>query len=386
MNTVQRLSLSGVVIAISVSVVSLLTFVGPRSQGPLSSMLTHLGTVVSSLEHRLVRAVREPARSRELNWFDPYRRDPVWLKMPDGVLLGAYDDQLPESLEGIVTVEAALGTTLPLIHFYTAWGDKPDQQFPQRLVQAIADLGSVPVITWEPWLTDFERTLHAHLPPREARDQGGLAAIAAGAYDFYIDAWARDAARSGVPIYLRFGHEMNDPYRYPWGPQNNEPEAFIAAWKHVVSRFEGAGADKVVWVWSPHLAYGSYEAFYPGDDYVDWVATGVLNFGTVAYWSKWWSFQEIFGDKYERLAALGKPIMIAELGSLAVGGDREVWFREALTDLPDRHPQVKAVLFFHSSKDATVTYQTLDWSFTRDSTLAQTIVEAMAPWVRPHDR
>src|SRR6185369_3819852 len=49
---------------------------------------------------------------------------------------------------------------------------------------------------------------------------------------------------------LRFAHEMNDPYRYPWGPQNNSKEEYIYAWQHVWQRFQKAGARNVIWTWS----------------------------------------------------------------------------------------------------------------------------------------
>jgi hypothetical protein len=299
------------------------------------------------------------------------------------VLLGAYDGGLPGTLQGVVELEKAVGTTLPLVQLYTAWGDRPEQRFPLRTVEAVWELGSVPVVTWEPWLTDFESRLHPHLPLRQQRDRGGLAAIARGDYDFYVDAWAAEAAKWGKPLFLRFGHEMNDPYRYSWGPQNNRPEDFVAAWRHVVERFRAAGAHDVVWVWSPHVAYEGWEWYYPGGDVVDWVATGALNYGTVAHWSQWWSFADVFGKHYGRLAALGKPVMVAELGSLAVGGDRAAWYREALTGLPERYPAVKAVLLFHVAGDATVTYQKLDWSFAGDAAVARTVADALRPWAPP---
>jgi hypothetical protein len=113
---------------------------------------------------------------------------------------------------------------------------------------------------------------------------------------------------------------------------------------------------------------------------VDWVATGVLNFGPIAQWSKWWSFDEIFGAKYDRLAAFGKPIMIAELGSLAVGGDRAAWYQDALADLPERYPAVAAVLFFHVAGDQTVTYQKVDWSMAGDSVVSGTVADALRSW------
>lgn len=363
--------------------VGVLTAVSTGSSGPISSVLDRLGTALGAMEHRARSMLVGDGRSARLQWFSPLRGDAGWLRRPDRILLGAYDGEIPASLEGVVALEDSIGLTLPLIQVYVAWGDKPDQKFPQKLLTAIRDLGSVPVVTWEPWLTDFENSLHPGIALRDARDRHGLAAVARGDYDFYVDEWARAAARFGTPILVRLAHEMNDPYRYPWGPQNNTREEFIAAWRHVVERARLAGADNIIWVWSPHVAYEYWELYYPGSEWVDWVATGVLNFGPIAQWSQWWTFDEIFGRKYELLAAFGKPIMIAEFGTLAVGGDRAAWFRDALVDLPARHPAVRALLFFHVASDQTVTYQRVDWTVTGDSASLAEIRRAVAGWPAP---
>jgi len=375
-----RLALVGIALASSVVFVGLLTSFGSASEGPISGVLARLGTAFSSLEYSLRQRLSGPGRSAELAWFMSYRTDAGRLKNPDIVLLGAYDSLIPDTLEGVVELERSLGATLPLVHIYTAWGDKPEQQFPYRLVAAIWNMGSVPMITWEPWLTDFENALHPFLPLRDARNRHGLAAVARGDYDFYLDTWAADAAAFGKPLFLRFGHEMNDPYRYPWGPQNNTKEEFIAAWQNVVERFRRAGAHNVLWVWAPHVGYEYWELYYPGSEYVEWVSTGALNFGTVAHWSQWWTFHELFGMKYGILASFGKPVMIDEFGSLAVGGDRVAWYRDALADLPAKYPAVKALLFFHAREDQTLTYQKVDWSVASDPALADTIAAAIRSW------
>jgi hypothetical protein len=378
-----RVALTGVALAGGVALIAVLTSLGSASEGPVGDALTSLGATVADVETRLRARLSGPGRSADLRWLEPYRTDATRLRKPEVVLLGAYDSLVPNTLEGVVELERALGTTLPLIHSYAAWGDRPDQRFPLRLVTAIWSIGSVPMVTWEPWLTDFENSLHPHLPLRDARDRHGLAAVARGDYDFYVDAWAADAAAFGKPVFVRVGHEMNDPYRYPWGPQNNTKEEFIAAWRHVVERFRRAGAHNVLWVWAPHVAYQYWELYYPGDEYVDWVSTGTLNFGTVANWSRWWTFYELFGMKYERLASFGKPVMIDEFGSLAVGGDRAAWYRDALTDLPTAYPAVKAVLFFNAREDQTLTYQKADWSVGSDADVAATIRDALTPWAPP---
>jgi len=381
MNKWQRLILAGLTFALAIIVIMLLNYAGSKAQGPFSRAISNLGSFASGFESRIVGLFRGPGRSRELQWFENYRTDRDSLLNPEVILLGSYDGNLPGSLEGVVSLEKSLGLTFPLIHFYTAWGDKPEQRFPARLVKAIWDIGSVSVINWEPWFIDFKKESHPQLPPPDDRDQGGMASIAGGEYDFYIDAWAEAAASFGKPFFLCFGHEMNDPYRYPWGPPNNQPQEYIAAWRHLIERFHLAGADNIIWVWTPSLAYQGYEYYYPGEDAVDWIATNVLNFGTVAHWSQWWSFKQLFSDKYEPFADLGKPIMISEFGTLEVGGERLAWYREALTDLPRRFPEVKSLLFFHVLDDATVTYKKIDWSFSEDSDAVEVVCEAIETWV-----
>lgn len=377
-----RLSLAAAALAGSIAAVILLTWLSSAGEGPISATLTWFGTHIGSAEYRVRQKLTGAiGRSEELSWFRPYRDDINRLRHPDAVLLGAYDSGIPVTLNGVVELERSTSLRLPLVQFYSAWGDRPEERFPVGLATAVWDIGSVPVITWEPWLVDFESARHPSLPLRDARDRHGMAAVARGDYDFYVDAWAAAAAKFGHPLFLRFGHEMNDPYRYPWGPQNNTKEEYIAAWRHVHARFDAAGARNVIWVWSPHVAYQYWDLYYPGDEYVDWVATGVLNFGAVSLqWSRWWSFDQIFGTRYPRLALFGKPIMIAEFSSLAVGGDRAAWYREALGRLPARYPAVRALLFFNSKSDQTVTYQKLDWSIDRDEEVRDAVTAAAKPW------
>lgn len=373
----SRVALSALAVAGSVALVLGLIGLGSASEGPLTSTLRALTSAIGTLESRLVRRVRGPGRAAQLAWLEPLRTQPEALRHPDTLLVGAYDPEVQTDLSGVLRLEQTLGTSMALVQLYAAWGDAPTQAFPRRQVEAIAEIGSIPVITWEPWLTAFENSLHPDLPLRGARDRGGLAQIAKGTYDFYLDAWAADAARFGRPILLRFAHEMNDPYRYPWGPQNNPPQDFIAAWRHLADRFRKAGAINVLWVWSPHVAYAGYEVYWPGPEYVDWVATGALNYGTVAYWSRWWTFEEIFGRHYDFLRGFGKPLMVAEFGSLAVGGDRAAWYRDALHDLGARFPAVRALIFFDVRADATITQQALDWSILEDSAVVARVREAI---------
>lgn len=366
--------------AIGVCLIWALSYAGDMSRGPLECLLNKMGNVIIKVENKVIINQREVKREDKLEWYKSYKDNVSNLKTPTTFLIGAYDNQTTESFQSVVDLENKLQTTFPLIHIYSAWGDKPEEQFPSLQVESILELGSTPVITWEPWLTDFNDAANPKLRSKEQRDKGGLKDIANGIYDSYIKAWATSAKEINQPIFLRVGHEMNDPYRYPWGPQNNTANDFIAAWKHIHTIFKTEGANKVIWIWSPHPAYGFFSAYYPGDAYVDYVGVGTLNYGTVANWSQWWSFKEIFGQHYKELAQFNKPIMLTEFASLSVGGDRKKWYADALHQLPQNYPAVKSILFFHYSDDNTTTQQTINWYIKNDSLTVNAITKEIKSW------
>ena len=369
-------------IILGICIVLALSFAGNKTHGPLENLLIKLSSFVYNEENFFIIQQRNNKRADKLSWLKSYKLNPALLKNPKIILLGAYDNQTTESFESVINLEDSLRTTFPLIHIYSAWGSKQEEQFPKAQVDAILELGSFPMITWEPWLTDFDAEIYPNLRKVEERDYGGMADVAKGFYDQYIKQWAEDAKEIGQPIFLRMGHEMNDPYRYPWGPQNNTPKDFVAAWIHVHKLFEAEGAKNVIWIWSPHPAYGYFDSFYPGNDFVDYVSVGTLNYGTVASWSQWWSFKEIFGSHYKELSAFNKPIMIAEFGSLAVGGSRSEWFKEALDSLPTNYPAIKSILFFHVSDDKTTTQQSLSWYLKYDTLCTHTITKQIKKWFK----
>ena len=369
-------------VTIATVIVLVLAHSGSTMKGPIENAVSYSGEVVQKIEKNLITEERTDKREDRLKWLQPYLQNKNLFTNPDRILLGAFDNEAKESYESIVSIEDSLKTTFPLMQIYVGWTSKPEGRFPSEHIKGIYQLGSVPVITWEPWLSDFSEEDFPGLRPALERDKNGMKDVAAGVYDKYIKKWAIAARQEGKPIFLRFGHEMNDGYRYPWGPQNNAPEDFIAAWQHVHQVFARQGAKNVIWVWGPHPAY-DFKHFYPGDTYVDYVGVGVLNYGTIAAWSRWWTFKEIFGKYYKSLAAYKKPIMITEFGSLAVGGSRARWYTDALDSLPVRYPLVKSVLFFHFSKDNTTTQQTLNWYFKDDKPITAAIIKAMGTWQAP---
>ncbi len=366
--------------AMGAGIVLVLAIAGNKSKGPIENLLTVTGNAVEKVEDKVILRQREYKRADKLGWFDNYMNHVDMVKHPKVIIMGGSDTHTPESYETIINLEDSLHTAFPIIHIYSAWGSKDEEAFPKTQVKAILELGSIPMITWEPWLSDFDADKFPGIPAPEKRDKNCMAAIAKGTYDSYLKQWAEDAKAVGKPIMVRMGHEMNDPYRYPWGPQNNKPKDYVAGWKHVHDVFTSAGATNVIWIWSPHPAYGYFDAFYPGSAYVDYVSVGILNYGTAATWSKWWTFDQMFGQHYAALDTFKKPIMISEFGSLDVGGDRAKWFADALHDMPVKYPSVKSIIFFHYSADKTTTDKAVNWYFKDDAHTCQSIIKEINLW------
>lgn len=376
----NRILITCTALLIGVSIVFGLTKLGNTSVGPIEQLLNSMQNTVHDIEQKGIIKERVKTRGEKLKWLQKYITNTEQLKNPRPIFIGAFDNNAVSNFKPILNLEDSLNTTFPLIHIYTAWGSKRDQAFPKKQVMDIKDLGSIPVITWEPWLTDFEDNTETKLRPSKIRDKKGMTDVANGVYDFYIKEWALEAKKIKTPLFIRLAHEMNDPYRYPWGPQNNDAKDFVSAWKHIHNVFKYAGVKNVIWIWAPHPAYGYFEDYYPGSEFVDYVGTGTLNYGPVVNWGKWWSFNEILGNHYQELAAFKKPIMLTEFASLSYGGDRNQWYDEALRDIPIKYPQVKILLFFHFDADNTTTLQELNWQIINDKNIIKTVKDNIAKW------
>jgi hypothetical protein len=153
-----------------------------------------------------------------------------------------------------------------------------------------------------------------------------LADITSGSYDELIRQRARDAKSFGFPIFVRWAHEMNANW-YPWGSQ---PAEYVTAWRRIHALFEEEGATNVAWVWAPSIPRGDWDAYYPGDSYVDWIGGDSYNWGTCKTPSLGWrSFGDMFKGYHDHFAGKGKPMMIAEVGSAEQGGNKAAWVTDA---------------------------------------------------------
>lgn len=247
------------------------------------------------------------------------------------IALGAYIPGASQHPGLIDRFARETGREPVIVNSFKNWSSLP---FNRAEFSAIWRRGGVPMITWEPW-TSSERGIP-------------LRAIAAGRFDRYLHQAAGSAALWGRPLFVRFAQEMNGPW-FPWGHgvRGNTARDFRRAWKHVVDVFRRDGAANVVWVWSPNADSGGRfppGRFYPGDEWVDWVAIDGFNFGGSEGWP---SFTRIFAGTYNRLVAFtSRPMMIAETASSESGGEKAAWIASALGREAPRFSHLRALVWF----------------------------------------
>lgn len=263
-----------------------------------------------------------------------------------GVLWGVFVQGFPDSHAKLTSLEHAVGRKPAIVMWYQGWAG--DQAFPTRDAQWLVSHGSVPMITWEPWLPP-------KIPGERIVDQPRyrLARIAAGAFDPYIRAYAKQVKRFGGPVMLRPFHEMDGDW-YPWGGtvNGNSPRAFIAAWRHVHDVFDEVGATNVTWVWSvnsgsvPDTPENSAGRYWPGSRYVDWIGISGFNWGTSSSFGSWYTFDQVYRQRIRLLMQFRRPIVLTEIGAAEVGGDKADWIRQTFSTIARRYPRVRAFVWY----------------------------------------
>jgi endoglucanase len=195
------------------------------------------------------------------------------------------------------------------------------------------------VVTVEPWTwTRDERNTAAVLQ----------AGIADGTYDANMTAVCSVLGTLQSPVTLRWAHEMDDDNgQFIWAGW--QPDTYIAAFRQMIDVCRSA-APNINVMWSP-LGDDGMEAYYPGDDYVDLV--GVSVFGLQAFdqaeFGRDRTFTEILGPRYERAAAFGKPVVVAEVAYSGSEAYVANWEAELRKPRPE-YPELVGVVYFNQKE------------------------------------
>jgi hypothetical protein len=100
---------------------------------------------------------------------------------------------------------------------------------------------------------------------------------ATGAYDRHFRTLGRNLVAGGQgDAILRLGWEFN---LQAWAWSADDPDEFIAYWRHVVTALRSVPGQKFRFDWNPNVGDTAYDAsrYYPGNGYVDYVGIDVYD-------------------------------------------------------------------------------------------------------------
>jgi mannan endo-1,4-beta-mannosidase len=202
--------------------------------------------------------------------------------------LGVYEDGVPPAYAPIAEFAKAAGRQPNLAGYYSGWVEP----FATSFADKVRRHGLIPYVQIDP-------------------TYASVSAIAAGSYDGYLRSYADSVRDFGHAVVIGFGHEMNAPW-YSWGYGHVPPATFVAAWRHIVTLFRGAGADNVTWLWTVNqdrAGTGPVVSWWPGPQYVSWV--GIDGY----YFQPSDTFSKVFGKTIAQVRQFtNKPVLLSETG------------------------------------------------------------------------
>ncbi|WP_225437199.1 glycoside hydrolase family 26 protein [Arthrobacter sedimenti] len=244
---------------------------------------------------------------------------------------------------------------------------------------------------------------------------------------------------SGVPVIVRFAHEMNGSW-YPWGQQ---PVQYVAAFRRVADAVHRIAPGSAM-MWAPNyaggypFAGGTYESlpgtpgfpvldttgdgvltpfddpyapYYPGDDAVDWVGMSLYHWGRTYPWGESEMPEEgkfadqltgtyngtngdnsMLPDFYAQYGVgHGKPVAIpetaalvtADIGDLRTLNIKRAWWEQVFDpEIPERFPQLKMVNWFEWNKIEPEVGAAVDWTAVEEPAIRSEFTAALPDWYR----
>jgi hypothetical protein len=241
------------------------------------------------------------------------------------VATGTSDDTMQES--ALTAVESEASRHFDLDRIYHQW----DNAIPGAREQWTIDHHRTPIVSFK------------------ALAPGDWRAIANGERDAMLAAIAGGYAALPAQVFCIFDQDPENT-----GSGVGTPGEFAAAYRHVVGVFRGAGVTNVVWIFnlkSPSFA-DLADAYYPGDDVIDWIGTSAYNYGA-ASGGRWVSFADLIADFVTWATPRGKPMIVTEWASEedpSAAGRKAAWIEDAGATA-HATPQLRAMSAFWSLTD-----------------------------------
>jgi mannan endo-1,4-beta-mannosidase len=250
---------------------------------------------------------------------------------PTSRYYGMYTQQSPFNYSELNATSAKVGVQPNVAGYFQGW----DASFRADAVTAAWAHGQLPLLTWE----SQPSAMGNGVPTQPAYS---LPTILSGSFDTYIAQYAKSISETGLPLVIRFDHEMNAVW-YPWSEDDghgnsvngNATGDYVKVWQHVWNIFQAEGANQyVIWDWSPnivnnltatHKTLAYTQSLYPGDQYVDWV--GLSGYLRPPYSTgQTFTFDYTFTPSLAILRSLTtRKIFLSEVGASETGGHKPDW-------------------------------------------------------------
>ncbi|NBB22887.1 glycosyltransferase [Runella sp. CRIBMP] len=203
-------------------------------------------------------------------------------------------------------------THFDILSFHVRWASG---HLSTRTLDSVYRNGSLPMITWT-------------LPSRLSNNASVFERITNGNEDAYLLQFCRQFKALNRPVFIRFAPEADN---WP-NPAPNTAEAFRAAWKYMHDFFRNQGLYRVIWVWNPGTP-DSIDQYFPGRQYVDWMAVSSLNEGreSLPIKKQYWAFHK-------------HPVFQSELPVMLIENETQSLSDKEAKSIRTSFPEIKAVV------------------------------------------
>ena len=249
---------------------------------------------------------------------------PAPLAPADGALFGAAvaPGAREAPFQPLIDLEGKLGRQVAVDRYDRAFGTV----FPDGREEWDITAGRIPMISWGPVATGE---------------------VNRGSWDTQVRLRARGVRQLGQPVFINW---FSDPANPRNRPVSVDAGQYVAAWRRIHRIFAEEQATNAVWVWCVDAAdFGdrTADAWYPGDDAVDWICADGYNPRNPARPdSVALSFEDIFAAFVAWGSGGDKPMMVGRYGTAEdAPGDKPAWVEAARRALQGSLSEIDAVVY-----------------------------------------
>lgn len=153
-----------------------------------------------------------------------------------------------------------------------------------------------------------------------------------------IDALLEALITTNRPVFLRLGYGFDN------AANEYTPDVYVAAWQKFHERIQAQSKAHFVLVWEPiSCEPSSLEAWYPGDDLVDWIG---INYGVCT--------DEVIALAREQF----KPVLVTWVAPAAAAEWSE-WFAPFFTFVADNNDVIRAVTYLNEGEGVLLNEDTI---------------------------